>query len=185
MRRSLLRVMGALVFVFRQCRNRFASERSGRCSFLSLGGCDLRTNWPVGERLPPMPLRAIRRYREQTAHKTCQTWLKKRQTSPLANQRCPRKCSIPRTSIGAGEEIRTPDPRITNALLYRLSYTGTVARPARAGRGLEILRAGAPFKRPIKRFPGHRHCRSPAAAHAALPSAGGAANDPRDLEGNR
>src|SRR5690606_16482267 len=25
---------------------------------------------------------------------------------------------------GAGEEIRTPDPRITNALLYQLSYSG-------------------------------------------------------------
>ena len=27
-------------------------------------------------------------------------------------------------SRGAGEEIRTPDLRITNALLYQLSYTG-------------------------------------------------------------
>ena len=26
--------------------------------------------------------------------------------------------------IGAGEESRTPDLRITNALLYQLSYTG-------------------------------------------------------------
>ena len=26
--------------------------------------------------------------------------------------------------FGAGEEIRTPDLRITNALLYQLSYTG-------------------------------------------------------------
>ncbi len=26
---------------------------------------------------------------------------------------------------GAGEGTRTPDPRITNALLYQLSYTGT------------------------------------------------------------
>lgn len=30
------------------------------------------------------------------------------------------------TGYGAGEENRTPDPRITNALLYRLSYTGKV-----------------------------------------------------------
>ena len=29
-----------------------------------------------------------------------------------------------RVEIGAGEEIRTPDPRITNALLYQLSYPG-------------------------------------------------------------
>lgn len=29
---------------------------------------------------------------------------------------------------GAGEEIRTPDPRITNALLYQLSYAGTRAQ---------------------------------------------------------
>jgi hypothetical protein len=27
--------------------------------------------------------------------------------------------------IGAAEGIRTPDPRITNAVLYRLSYRGT------------------------------------------------------------
>jgi hypothetical protein len=27
-------------------------------------------------------------------------------------------------SVGAGEESRTPDLRITNALLYQLSYTG-------------------------------------------------------------
>jgi hypothetical protein len=27
-------------------------------------------------------------------------------------------------TIGAGEETRTPDLRITNALLYQLSYTG-------------------------------------------------------------
>gem|GEM_PF-4250534 len=30
--------------------------------------------------------------------------------------------------IGAGEKSRTPDLRITNALLYQLSYTGTVQR---------------------------------------------------------
>jgi hypothetical protein len=29
---------------------------------------------------------------------------------------------------GAGEEIRTPDPRITNALLYQLSYSGAKGR---------------------------------------------------------
>ena len=29
--------------------------------------------------------------------------------------------------FGAGEETRTPDPRITNALLYQLSYTGVAA----------------------------------------------------------
>ena len=28
--------------------------------------------------------------------------------------------------FGAGEGNRTPDLRVTNALLYRLSYTGTV-----------------------------------------------------------
>ena len=30
-------------------------------------------------------------------------------------------------STGAGEESRTPDLRITNALLYQLSYTGTAS----------------------------------------------------------
>ena len=34
--------------------------------------------------------------------------------------------------FGAGEESRTPDLRITNALLYQLSYTGTIRR---AGHG--------------------------------------------------
>jgi hypothetical protein len=29
---------------------------------------------------------------------------------------------------GAGEETRTPDPRITNALLYQLSYSGEGAQ---------------------------------------------------------
>lgn len=29
---------------------------------------------------------------------------------------------------GAGEETRTPDPRITNALLYQLSYSGAKGR---------------------------------------------------------
>jgi hypothetical protein len=32
----------------------------------------------------------------------------------------------PREEDGAGEESRTPDLRITNALLYQLSYTGPV-----------------------------------------------------------
>ena len=30
------------------------------------------------------------------------------------------------SEFGADEETRTPDPRITNALLYHLSYIGTV-----------------------------------------------------------
>ena len=34
--------------------------------------------------------------------------------------------------IGAGEKSRTPDLRITNALLYQLSYTGAEARNYRA-----------------------------------------------------
>jgi hypothetical protein len=34
--------------------------------------------------------------------------------------------------IGAGEKSRTPDLRITNALLYQLSYTGLkLRRPSR------------------------------------------------------
>jgi hypothetical protein len=36
---------------------------------------------------------------------------------------------------GAGEEIRTPDPRITNALLYQLSYTGTGVEAMRLRQG--------------------------------------------------
>ena len=38
--------------------------------------------------------------------------------------------SVPylKNGVGAGTETRTPDSRITNAVLYRLSYPG--ARPA-------------------------------------------------------
>ena len=32
----------------------------------------------------------------------------------------------PFSNSGAAEVIRTPDPRITNALLYRLSYSGVI-----------------------------------------------------------
>jgi hypothetical protein len=41
-------------------------------------------------------------------------------------KRTPRKAR--RSDDGAGEEIRTPDPRITNALLYQLSYSGEGAQ---------------------------------------------------------
>lgn len=34
---------------------------------------------------------------------------------------------VVRLANGAAEGIRTPDPRITNALLYQLSYRGTRA----------------------------------------------------------
>ena len=36
----------------------------------------------------------------------------------------PRKAASLTNEIGAGEMNRTPDLRITNALLYQLSYTG-------------------------------------------------------------
>jgi hypothetical protein len=32
----------------------------------------------------------------------------------------------PLSMLGAGEKSRTPDLRITNALLYQLSYTGVL-----------------------------------------------------------
>jgi hypothetical protein len=38
----------------------------------------------------------------------------------------------PPSNLGAGEKSRTPDLRITNALLYQLSYTGEKGRPRRA-----------------------------------------------------
>ena len=43
--------------------------------------------------------------------------------------------------IGADEEIRTPDPRITNALLYQLSYIGFEAAHYGAGSVLTQPRA--------------------------------------------
>ena len=38
---------------------------------------------------------------------------------------------------GADGGIRTPDPRITNALLYQLSYIGTVKPAARCGQAAD------------------------------------------------
>jgi hypothetical protein len=49
----------------------------------------------------------------------------------MRNKKWPRKSSVFKGVYGAGEEIRTPDPRITNALLYRLSYTGIIAPECR------------------------------------------------------
>src|SRR5690606_7634741 len=40
-----------------------------------------------------------------------------------------------RERSGAGEGTRTPDPIITNDVLYQLSYTGTSLDPAVSGRG--------------------------------------------------
>src|SRR5688572_17239282 len=44
--------------------------------------------------------------------------------SPPKNERAAVLPPRPVALLGAGEETRTPDPRITNALLYQLSYTG-------------------------------------------------------------
>ena len=41
---------------------------------------------------------------------------------------------------GAGEKSRTPDLRITNALLYQLSYTGAEIQPQSTERSLNSLR---------------------------------------------
>ncbi len=44
----------------------------------------------------------------------------------------------PETILGAGEKSRTPDLRITNALLYQLSYAG-LAGPLQAERAVPKL----------------------------------------------
>ena len=44
---------------------------------------------------------------------------------------------------GAGGENRTPDPLISNQLLYQLSYAGIVASlPCKTAQGCKILRLG-------------------------------------------
>jgi hypothetical protein len=53
---------------------------------------------------------------------------------PKVTTGCSPKGVQPVVIIGAGEEIRTPDPRITNALLYQLSYAG-FGEPASVGEG--------------------------------------------------
>jgi hypothetical protein len=46
-------------------------------------------------------------------------------TEAAAGRQCqPAAVAGSNEEFGAGEEIRTPDPRITNALLYQLSYPG-------------------------------------------------------------
>ena len=57
---------------------------------------------------------------------------------PGGNEKGPGKCQA-LVNIGAGEKSRTPDLRITNALLYQLSYTG-------AGKG-EIIWASPHISR--------------------------------------
>jgi hypothetical protein len=45
---------------------------------------------------------------------------------------------------GAGEKSRTPDLRITNALLYQLSYTGMIAHGSAASEARILAQARAP-----------------------------------------
>ena len=52
----------------------------------------------------------------------------------LRNHKGPHVCR-PRFTYGAGEKSRTPDLRITNALLYQLSYAGVAAGVAAAREG--------------------------------------------------
>ena len=57
--------------------------------------------------------------------------------------------------VGAGERTRTSDPRITNALLYQLSYPGLeggyVNRPKAVGNGPLLSRLRQ------RRYCGHHH----------------------------
>ncbi len=55
------------------------------------------------------------------------TW---RSEEPWPNENGRQRLQKPLTPVlfGAGEESRTPDLRITNALLYQLSYTGEKPR---------------------------------------------------------
>jgi hypothetical protein len=46
--------------------------------------------------------------------------------------------------FGAAKRIRTPDPRITNALLYRLSYCG-ILKGSILTRGIARRKAGVEF----------------------------------------
>ena len=46
----------------------------------------------------------------------------------LARQKMSREFNGPAWFGGAGEGTRTPDPIITNDVLYQLSYTGPAAR---------------------------------------------------------
>src|SRR5260221_14796312 len=58
---------------------------------------------------------------------------------------------------GAGERSRTPDLRITNALLYQLSYTGNRSEIIKGG--LRALQAPGPpghYVRHVRRRPGTR-----------------------------
>src|SRR5204862_7406168 len=58
--------------------------------------------------------------------------------------------------IGAGEKSRTPDLRITNALLYQLSYAGVAAAAEAAARGAHSSGA-ASLQRERGEAGRHRH----------------------------
>src|SRR5258708_1609438 len=57
-------------------------------------------------------------------------------------------------ACGAGEESRTPDLRITNALLYQLSYTGVLNAAERPAKGPRIIDAAAEKGK----LPRHSYC---------------------------
>src|ERR1039457_1155304 len=59
-------------------------------------------------------------------------------------------------STGAAKRIRTPDPRITNALLYQLSYCGMQAKRAAILTRVAIRRKAADPLRDIAQRPGQR-----------------------------
>jgi hypothetical protein len=78
--------------------------------------------------------------------------------------------------IGAGEKSRTPDLRITNALLYQLSYAGVAADVAAAREGRILAEAASnqpegggmlatrcPGRAADERLDGHSHCHPRAA----------------------
>src|SRR5690349_6737320 len=66
---------------------------------------------------PRYPRDANRKLPMLSADAVCATERKRRG--------CPTSCEVIRWEFGAGRGSRTPDLRITNALLYQLSYTGT------------------------------------------------------------
>ena len=94
--------------------------------------------WPLGSRLgaraPEAATNSIQEWRS-LGRDTRDEWPETldnpfgTRLSPMSQVRSVTHVSGPdKARTGAAEGIRTPDPRITNAVLYRLSYRGVIRR---------------------------------------------------------
>ena len=108
-------------------RERLRRTHDRRCA----GAKDHRNGAPLCQGRGPSRKDArscekLRRGIGQTANKNCQTGLKKVSNLEAISDRQENMVSKNNKFVGAATVIRTPDPLITNEVLYRLSYCGCI-----------------------------------------------------------